>query len=95
MSTAVDRNPEEQLAFGKYLNDFSDNIREACKRVKGHIDDAGDNIKHDEAVKAMEQLVEIMDQIISILPGIEEFGADQIKRANLIIEARDKPIRLK
>lgn len=92
-NTVVDRDPYEQLKFGKYLEDFSNTMRTSCRGVKNHLNDARDNIQHDEAVKAMDELDALMDNILNLLPGIEEFGTRQITLAKPIIEAEGKKFK--
>ena len=89
MSTVVDRDGEMQVKFGEYIVEFADAMKELCSNAKGHIDDARDNVKDDAPAAAMDNMEQLINAILSALPGATEFGEHQKKQGKIIIEAEE------
>ena len=92
MGTVYDRDENEQLKFGCFLEDFSDSVRELCLKTKSHICEARDNIRDDAPTEAMDYLDELIDRILDQLPGVAEFGEKQKKQAKDLMQ-RDEPLQ--
>ena len=92
MGTVYDRDENEQLKFGYFLEEFSDSMRDLCLKTKSHICEARDNICDDAPTKAMDYLDELIDRILDELPGVAEFGEKQKKQAKDLI-TRDDPFQ--
>lgn len=88
-NTVIERDEVQQEEFGKYLEEFSQDMREVCNNMKRNLADAGDNMRENNAQQALQYLEELVDGILSALPGVEEFGAKQKTLARTIGEARN------
>ena len=88
-SSVIERDPYEQKAFGQTLIGFESDMRTCCKTLKGHIQDAQDTIQADNAAKALNDIVSLIEEIESCLPDVGEFGTRQMKLAQKIIEAQE------
>lgn len=87
-NTVIDRDEQQQKMFGQTLVDFETNMKACCQSLKGHIEEARDNIKEDNAAQALDYLLELIEGIEGELPGVVEFGAKQKKNAGYIEEAK-------
>lgn len=86
MSSVIERDGNMQVRFGQSLEDFYENMRGTCRSLRGHIEDAKDNIQADNAVAALDYLLELIAKIEADLPGISEYGQKQIELGRLIRE---------
>lgn len=93
MSTIIDRDWTKQEKFGKDLQDFENSMRTLSRTMRSHIDEARGSIQGENAVDAMNQIIQMLDTIDSVLPGIEEFGARQITLAHHIRDAEALKIK--
>lgn len=89
-SSIIEQDPYEREKFGQYLVSFEDNMRNTCKSLKGHIDEARDNMQDQSGQDALQLLEELVEEIEGGLNGVSEFGTRQVKLAQYIIEAQDK-----
>ena len=89
MSTIVDRDWTQQEKFGKDLQDFENNMRTCSRALRAHIEEARGGIQADNANQALDSIIQLLDEIDAMLPGISEFGSRQIKLAHHIREAED------
>lgn len=87
--TAINRDEVQQEAFGKYLEEFAQDMRSVCNSMKRNLADAGDNMRENNAQQALQYLEELVDGILSALPGVEEFGTRQKTLARTITEAKN------
>lgn len=86
-NSIIDRDEDQQKAFGEALVNFENEMSRCCKTLKNRIQDASDNIKGENARVALEYLVSLVEEIENELPGIQEFGTRQIKLARHIEDA--------
>ena len=84
MNTVIDRDENQQEKFARKLIDFENDMRACTKSLRGHIEEARDNIQADNARAALDSLLQLLDDIESALPGIVEFGSIQLKQAHNI-----------
>ena len=84
----IDRDEQQQKSFGETLVDFETEMKACCQSLKGHIEDARDNIQEDNAVQALDYLIELIEGIEGELPGVVEFGSQQKKCAGYVEEAK-------
>jgi hypothetical protein len=84
--TVIDRDEQQQRAFGDALVNFESDMRSCCQALRAHIEDARDNIQADNAAAALDNLIELIESIESELPGVAEFGELQKKLAMRIEE---------
>ena len=89
MRSVYERDENEQLKFGSYLEDFSLSMRELCFKTKSHICEARDNIRDDAPTEAMEHMENIIDDILNQLPEIDDFGEKQKKKAKILLMRTD------
>lgn len=89
MSTIVDRDWTQQKKFGRDLVEFENDMRTCSKALRAHIEEARGSIQADNASAALDSIIQLLDQIDSSLPGISEFGANQIKLAHHIRDAEE------
>ena len=87
MSTIVDRDWAQQEKFGKALIQFENDMRACTKTLRGHIEEARDNIQADNASAALDSILQLLDAIDSSLPGVGEFGGRQLKLAYKVRDA--------
>jgi hypothetical protein len=87
--TVIDRDGGQQEAFGAYLVNFESEMRSCCRALRGHIEDARDNIQADNASRALDDLIELIETIESELPGVAEFGEKQKKLGGHIRQAEE------
>ena len=88
-NSVIERDEQQQMAFGDALITFETEMKAVCQSLKGHIEEAHDNIYAENAVHALEYLVELVEEIESSLPGAQEFGAKQKVLAKRIEEASE------
>lgn len=89
MSTVVDRDWTQQEKFGSVLVEFEKDMRTCSKVLRAHIEEARGSIQADNASAALDSIIQLLDQIDSSLPGISEFGTNQIKLAHHIRDAEE------
>lgn len=83
----IDRDASSQKKFGAYLDAYCENMRQACKSMLAHVDEARDNIADSSGQAALDILEQLAQDILDTLPGIQTFGLEQIKHALSIEEA--------
>ena len=76
-NTVVDRDEQQQKSFGESLVSFEAEMRAVCQSLRGHIEEASDNIQADNAAQALDYLLELIEEIEAELPGAGEFGTRQ------------------
>ena len=86
-NSVVDRDEQQQKSFGETLVTFETEMQAVCKSLKGHIEDARDNIQADNAAQALDYLLDLIAEIEADLPGAEEFGSRQKVLAKHIEDA--------
>lgn len=87
-NSVVDRDEQQQKSFGETMITFETDMKAVCKSLKGHIEDARDNIQEDNAAQALDYLIELIEQIEGELPGVVDFGSQQKKNAGYVEEAK-------
>ena len=85
----INRDPQEQIDFADYLDEFVVIVTGKCNTVKSNVQDARTCIKSKNAVEAMDALEESMDEIIKLLSDIPDFSSKQKKKGMGIIEATE------
>lgn len=91
MSTIVDRDWTQQEKFGKELIEFENSMRTCSRSLRAHIEEARGSIQADNASAALDYIIQLLDEIDAGLPGISEFGSQQIVYAHYIRDASDVP----
>ncbi len=86
-NSVVDRDEQQQKSFGETLVAFESDMKACCQSLKGHIEEARDNIQADNARVALEYILELVEGIEADLPGAEEFGSRQKVLAKRIEDA--------
>lgn len=92
-NSIIDQDPYEREKFGQYLTTFEDNMRKTCKSLKGHIEEARDNMQDQSGQDALQLLEELVEEIEGGLNGVSEFGTRQVKLARYIQEAQGTRFR--
>ena len=90
MDTSVERDWQQQETFGQALTDFEEQMRSCTKSLRSHIEEARGSIQADNAVGALDSIIQLLDEIDASLPGVGEFGTRQIKLAHYIRDAEDQ-----
>lgn len=85
----IERDPYEQERFGQYLQGFCDEMRTICGAIKAHVEDAESCIGDSNAKGALEDVKTMAQDILNLLPGIEEFGQKQIVLSKPVQEAQE------
>ncbi len=88
-SSYIEREQNEQLKFGDSLNNFALEMRACCQSLRGNIETSRDDIQADNARGALDYLMELIQEIESELPGVEEFGTRQKILAKHIQDAAE------
>jgi len=88
-NSVVDRDAQQQKSFGETLVNFETDMKAVCQSLKGHIEEARDNIQATNAAQALDYLIELIEDIESDLPSTEEFGSQQKVLAGYVQEADD------
>ena len=76
-NSVVERNAQQQMDFGATLIAFETEMKAVCQSLKGHIEEARDDIQATNAAQALDYLLELVEEIEGELPGTAEFGAKQ------------------
>ena len=88
----INRDPNEQIAFANYLEDFATNVTDKCNSVKSNVQNARACIRAANAVEALDALEDSMDEIIKLLSDISDFSTGQKKKGMGISEASEMNI---
>lgn len=85
----VNRDGKAQKDFGKYLIDYSDELKNLCSRLRIDMENVYDTITDPSAQKGFQLIEELIEQIENELPGVIEFGEKQRQIGERIIEAEN------
>lgn len=85
----IQRDPYEQEQFGRYLQSFCDEMRACCGAIKSHVENAESCVGDSNARGALEDVKTLAQDILNLLPGIEEFGQKQITLSKPVQEAQE------
>ena len=89
MDTNVERDWRKQEQFGKDLGEFENDMRACSKALRAHVEEARGSIQAENATAALASIIDLLDKIDASLPGVAEFGAQQIVLAHYIRDAED------
>lgn len=87
MDTNVERDWSKQKQFGMDLVAFEDEMRACSKALRAHVEEARGSIQAENARVALALIIDLLDKIDASLPGVSEFGAQQIVLAHHIRDA--------
>ena len=85
----VEQDPYERERFGKYLNEFCNEMRTLCRSLRAHVDNAEGCVGDRNAKGALESVRNMAKGIEELLPGIEEFGTREITLSKPVQEAQE------